>query len=227
MRTRRPGRLNRWLFAAACALVAVGAGVAVWAAFFSDHLAVRAVVVTGAERLSQQEIVGAAQVPMGASQLLVDTNRIADRVAGLREVRAVDVERVWPDEIAIRVSERQPAVQIPVGSSYLIADSQGVVFTTADSSTKGLATLQSQSRDAKVIAGALSVVASLDSTLAKRLEDVRADTYDSISLTLSKGVTIFWGSPEQNDLKNQVALALVKDGASSIDVSAPNHPVRK
>ncbi|GAB3912113.1 hypothetical protein GCM10027613_01260 [Microlunatus endophyticus] len=68
------------------------------------------------------------------------------------------------------------------------------------------------------------VVSALPASLQHKVERIRATTKDSITLELTDGDTVFWGSDEQSDLKAQVLVPLLKQKGTRYDVSAPGNP---
>ena len=67
-------------------------------------------------------------------------------------------------------------------------------------------------------------VAIIPLNLSKRI----IDSVDRITLTLTEGRTLVWGSAEESELKSQVAAALFASTEAEVyDVSAPRHPTTK
>ncbi len=73
---------------------------------------VKALVVTGVngplKRVSEPQVVGQAEFELGSNVFQVDLNAMRERVERLQWVRHAIVQRVLPDQIIIKVVEREP-----------------------------------------------------------------------------------------------------------------------
>jgi cell division protein FtsQ len=193
------------------------AGGVVWAAWSSPLLAVQTVTVKGTSRLSAAEILAAAQVPVGRSLLRVDPGRIRARVAALAAVRAVTVDRDWPHRLVITVTERQPVAAVRIGGAAELVDATGVAFATADPAPPGLLPL---------VLGA-AVWAELPAALRGAVRSIAAPSPSDVTLRLTGRRTVIWGDPGESARKLVVLRALMRERASTYDVSTPDVPVTK
>lgn len=223
-RSQRRRRWLRWLWLGL--VLAVLAGL-VYLVGFSPVLAVARVEISGTDVLSKKEVSQAAGVELGTPLVRVDAGGIAERVAGLPPVAEVSVTRQWPDQVTIAITERTSRLAIASGTGYLIADASGVVFDTATSRPKGLVLVEADPRDQQALADAGVVFSSLSEQTAKQVTAVLARGRDSLSLRLGNGARVFWGSAEQSELKSEVLDALLEQGGTVFDVSAPAHPTRR
>lgn len=223
-RSQRRRRWLRWLWLGL--VLAVLAGL-VYLVGFSPVLAVARVEISGTDVLSKKEVSQAAGVELGTPLVRVDVGGIAERVAGLPPVAEVSVTRQWPDQVTIAITERTSRLAIASGTGYLIADASGVVFDTATSRPKGLVLVEANPRDQQALADAGVVFSSLSEQTAKQVTAVLARGRDSLSLRLGNGARVFWGSAEQSELKSEVLDALLEQGGTVFDVSAPAHPTRR
>lgn len=218
----RTRRTRRW--AVLVALVVV-LGVGVWAVWFSPLLTVREVRVLGAVEVSADSVRSAAAVPVGVPLARVDSAGIVERVGALPRVASVEVRRGWPDVLVVVVTERVPLAVTRDGSAYTYLDASGARFGTLAARPRGLPLVTAASDPA--LASALGVCAALPGTLVPRVSTVTARTRDDVVLTLSDGTTVQWGSPDDSAHKAAVLLALLKVGATSYDVSAPDLPTTR
>ena len=115
-RTRRSGLL-RSLFAAGKTLVILalavaalgGGGLLGWRAFDNTgFLALREVVVEGNRVWDCKAVLEKAEVELGVKLPLVPASRIEAALRGLPGVAAVEVRRMWPSRLLIRITEQQP-----------------------------------------------------------------------------------------------------------------------
>lgn len=223
-RRRRELRRRRIRIVLALVLVAallIGGG---WLVGWSSVLAARTVKVVGVERLSQDEVVQAAQVPLGQPLARVDVDAIARRVAALRPVATVHVGRGWPQTVTIQVTERTAVFALTSGGAGQVVDASGIVFAPSGPHDKDLITAQTGSTDVQLLADVAVVIKALPPALKARTQSIRADTRDTIKVNLTKGDTVEWGSADESSLKGEVALALLKHKGSVYNVTVPAHP---
>jgi cell division septal protein FtsQ len=127
---RRLGRRARWvaaraapLGAALMGLGAVGLG-AVWLAT-SPRFAITEVAVTGASRLTPEEIVAASGIGPGTNLFRLDRAGVVARLEALPLVRRAEMVRRFPNQVTLAVEERRPFTLAHAGRLHWI-DEQGV-----------------------------------------------------------------------------------------------------
>lgn len=132
---RRLTRRARWLAARAVpiggallALLAAGLG-GVWL-FTSSRFAVTEVAVTGASRLTPEEIVAASGIGPGANLFRLDRAAVVARLEALPLVRRADLVRRFPNRVTLAVEERRPFTLAHAGRLHWI-DEQGVSLGAA------------------------------------------------------------------------------------------------
>lgn len=204
-------------------------GGTVWLVLFSSVLAVSGVQVTGTSVLSQAAVRRAAAVPIGGPLATADLGAVERRVRRLAAVKSVDVSRSWPDHVRVSVTERRVvAVVAPqqAGGGFRGTDDQGVLFRGYRTRPAGLPLLRTGARTGPAaLAEAARVAGSLPLPLAAKVASVSVDTVDTITLDLRSGRTVRWGSADQSAAKAQVLTVLLRQHASSYDVSVPGQPV--
>lgn len=205
----------------------VGGG---WLVRYSPVLDAQTVVVQRPTKglLSEKQVLAAAGVTLGRPVAEVDLDAVAGRVARLPEVAEVTVAQQFPHTIGITVTERSAAYALKAGSGYQLVDRHGVGFHQVSKVPKGLAAVTAKNADHNLRSGLADVAAALPDDLRSRLTRIEAPTRDQVTLILSGGVKVIWGSPADSDLKSQVAVVLlnVKD-VRTVDVSAPSHPTTR
>jgi cell division protein FtsQ len=221
--------LRRWLvwrYVIGSVLLVVLSVVGVWLVFFSSTLTVKHVDVQGESLLSQQQILTAAEVPMGAHLVQLDLGAIRTRVAGLAPVKRVDVSREWPDGVLIKVTERQPVAVVQIAGRYQAMDADGVLFRTyLHPPTTMPRVVSTATIGSDALAEAARVIAALPSGLAARVDHVGVRGIDQVTLTMRSGATVMWGSDAQSSLKAEVLVRLLAHPARLYDVSVPGQPV--
>ncbi|MFF3728915.1 cell division protein FtsQ/DivIB [Streptomyces sp. NPDC002476] len=229
----RPSRVR--LIVTGVLVLLLGSG-AVWALYGSPWLRVERVRTTGVGVLTPAEVEAVAAVPIGAPLISVDTDAIADRLRQkVRRIDSVDVVRSWPHGIGLKVTERQPVLLMKKGAKFVEVDAKGVRFATVDKAPRRVPILELTPRQSpglrrfgsdRLVREAVRVAGGLPGDVAKDTAVVRITSYDAISLELTRGRTVNWGSGEDGSVKAEVLTALMKAApeAGHFDVSAPTAP---
>src|SRR5262245_33127660 len=209
-------------------LTGLGVGalaLAVWAVFFSSWLATQRVDVSGATIVSDDDVVQAADVNLGTPLARVNLDAVRDRIEALPAVADVSVHRSWPHTLDISVTERTPLATVPQHGRWLAMDKDGVLFrpTSARDETLPVVVL-APAAVASARREVASVVDSLPSNLLSTTRRIKARSMDSITLTLTDGREIKWGSADDTDRKVEVLAILLGQHASVYDVSVPEQP---
>lgn len=226
----RRRRLLRRILLLFAVLAVVGA--AVWTVFFSSVLAVERVVISGLERLPEDEIVRLAAVPAGEPLAMVDADAISGRISENIQVEDAEVVRAWPRTIEITVTERQPVAWIDRDGQSWEVDRNGVVFYPTDQPGEAYPQLVLDSDDLPTLAAAAQVAADLgelDSQLLTSVVAIGATTRDSVDVQLTLDRNIVWGSADQPEEKLAALTALLglETDFAVYDVSAPTRPTTK
>ncbi|MFF4170316.1 cell division protein FtsQ/DivIB [Streptomyces sp. NPDC001744] len=234
-RNRRFRALRPRVVLAAAGLVAVATGT-LWALYGSSWFRVERVETSGTRVLTPARVEAVAAVPAGAPLVSVDTDAIEARIRrGLPRIGAVEVERDWPHGIVLKVTERQPVLLIEKGGKFTEVDSSGLRFATVATAPRGVPRLVLDASASpslrrfgadRLLREAVRVRGELPEEIAGDTRVVRVTSYDSVTLELSGGRTVFWGSGEHGPVKARVLAALLKAApkAGRFDVSAPTAP---
>ncbi|WP_160159419.1 cell division protein FtsQ/DivIB [Actinomyces culturomici] len=203
----------------------------VWALLFSPLLALDAnrITVTGAQDgvISASEATAAATPYVGTPLPRVPTSSIAAAIEKNPVVAGAAVTRRWPAGLGIALTLREAAMVEGSQGAYRLVDSGGVAFRTVAELPDGLpvVSLPAEEGRAEAAADALAVWNALGKVLQPQVALVSADG-KTLTLSLTNGATVKWGTNEDSALKAKVLEVLVAQrGASVYDVSAPAHPV--
>ncbi|MFF3579929.1 cell division protein FtsQ/DivIB [Streptomyces mirabilis] len=236
-RLRRLRRL-RMLIVLLVAVVLVTAA-ALWLLYGSSWLRAEKVSVSGVRVLTDRQVRDAADVAVGSPLISIDTDAIEARLRRkLPRIDSVDVVRSWPHGIGLKVVERTPVLILKNtgnGGKYLEVDAKGVRFATVSAAPRGVPTLElAVSKSAvlrrfpvdRLVREAVEVAGEIPAAVRRDTRIVKVRSYDSISLELSGGRSVEWGSGEKGRAKARTLTALMKaaPGARHFDVSAPIAP---
>ncbi|MCT4355231.1 FtsQ-type POTRA domain-containing protein [Streptomyces sp. Je 1-79] len=217
------------------ALVLIVAG-GVWALYGSTWFRVERVETSGTRVLTTREVEEVAAVPIGSPLVSVDMDAIEARlVRELPRIDTIEVVRSWPHGIGLKVTERKPVLVVEKGGKFTEVDSAGTRFATVDKAPSGVPELLLGAASApslrrfdedRLLVEAVGVTGELPREIARDTRVVKVASYDSITLELSEGRTVFWGSGEDGPVKARVLTALMKamPKAGHFDVSAPTAP---
>ncbi len=201
-------------------------GSAVWLVYFSQFLVARRVAVAGERQLQSDQIVAAAQVPMGIPLALQDVDAIARRATTLPAVHAASVSRTWPDTITVTVTERRPVLAVPQPDGFALVDNEGVAYAVSATLPAGVMLAEVNPSDRLLLQQVGSVAAALPGNLSRKVTALAATNTEQISLRLKSGVTVNWGNAVDSPLKADIVAALLKKNrrSAAIDVSSPHNP---
>lgn len=206
-------------------VVSVGLGLIL---YFTPLMSARSLVVTGTGAVTREEVVDTARVPLGTPLLQINTDMVADRVAGIRRVASARVQREYPSTLRITIVERIPVVVKDFPDGPHLFDRDGVDFATAPP-PPGLAYIDVDNpgpTDPPTNA-ALQVMTALRPEVAGQVSRIAAPSVASITLTLTDGRTVVWGTTDRTDEKAEKLSALLTQPGQTYDVSSPDLPTVK
>jgi cell division protein FtsQ len=228
--TKRLGRgavrgLKVLMWTALLSVVVVGLGLLL---YFTPIMSARNIVVTGLGAVSQEEVVTSAAVKSGTPLLQVDTDAVAERVAGIRRVASARVQRQYPSTLRITVIERVPVVVKDYPDGSHLFDKDGVDFATAPP-PPGVPYLETENPGPSDPAtkAALAVMTSLRPEVAGQVGRVSAPSVAAITLTLTDGRVVVWGTTDRTEEKALKLGALLTQPGRTYDVSSPDLPTVK
>lgn len=206
-------------------IAGLGLGLAL---YFTPAMSARNIVVTGIETVTREEVLDAAGVQLGTPLLQINTNQVADQVAAIRRVASARAQRQYPSALRITIVERVPVVvkDFPDGSHLF--DRDGVDFATAppppalpyiDVSHPGPIDPPTKA--------VLMVLLALRSEVVSQVARIAAPSVSSISLTLTDGRVVIWGSTDRTEEKAEKLAALLTQPGRTYDVSSPDLPTMK
>jgi cell division protein FtsQ len=209
-----------------------------WILFASPLLRVRSVEVTGARHTPSSDVAAAAELGPEDNLLLLSSDEVVERVGELPWVSSVEVDRMLPGTVRIRIEERRPALVLSLGAARWTIDAHGRVLDagTTNPDLPVLAGVQvgtvSPGVDLKTAeaTGAMRVWRLLPPNLRAEVDAIFAPTVERITVVLADGLQVRYGAPESMDAKNEVLRALLAqlkaEGsvADYVDIRVPARP---
>jgi len=207
------------------AIVGVGLGLIL---YFTPAMSARNIVVTGIGSVSREEVLDAARVRPGTPLLQINTNQVADRVAAIRRVASARVQRQYPSALRITVVERVPVAVKDFSDGPHLFDRDGVDFATAPPPPAlSYIDVGNPGPTDPPTKAALAVLLALRPEIVAQVGRIAAPSVASITLTLTDGRTVIWGTNERTEEKAEKLAALLTQPGRIYDVSSPDLPTVK
>jgi cell division protein FtsQ len=220
----RRRRLAAALLGAVVLLAVVGLGTRVL--LYDTGLAnVEEVTVTGLVTVPEQVVRDAAAVAPGGPLISADTAGIAERVAAVEGVAAVEVRRAWPHTVEIEVTERVPVALWETPQGLFEVDTTGLSYRLAPQPPPALPRLifSGIAPGDPATSAAIAVLRELTEPLRAQVATVDvAGTQVTLGLVDERSVR--WGDPERSADKVAVLGPLLGQPGSVYDVSSPDLP---
>jgi cell division protein FtsQ len=203
-------------------------------ATFSPLLAIQKISIIGTERLNPEELIAALQDELDTPLPLLNQDRIAASLAGFEVIESFSATAIPPNELQVRVSERQALCIVQFEGAPWLHDPAGVRLGPAEA-TDVLPTIVTSEnpKESDQFRFAVQVLLALPQELLGQVEIIEARSKDDVQMSLrgNLGQKIIWGDSSEAVLKSKVlqVLLLNNQGASSVtfDVSSPNAPVAR
>lgn len=217
--------LKVMMWSALVSVVVVGLGLLL---YFTPIMSVRNTVVTGVGVLTQDEVVTVAAVAPGTPLLQVDTDAVAERVAGIRRIASARVQRQYPSTLRITVVERVPVAVKDFPDGPHLFDRDGVDFAIGPP-PPGVPYLdvENPGPNDPPTRAALQVMTSLRAEVAAQVARVAAPSVAAITLQLVDGRQVVWGTTDRTEEKAAKLGALLTQPGRTYDVSSPDLPTVK
>jgi cell division protein FtsQ len=213
------------MWSALISVIVVGLGLLL---YFTPVMSARNIVVVGLGAVTQEEVTSAAGVAPGTPLLQIDTDTVAEKVAAIRRVASVRVQREYPSTLRVTVVERVPVVVKDYPDGPHLFDRDGVDFAIGvpPPGVPYLDTANPGPDDAPTKA-ALEVMTSLRPEVAAQVARVDAPSVAGITLQLTDGRQVIWGTTDRTEEKALTLGALLTQPGKTYDVSSPDLPTVK
>jgi cell division protein FtsQ len=196
--------------------------------YFTPAMSARSIIVTGIGAVTRDQVLDAAQVRLDTPLLQINTDQVADRVAAIRRVASARVQRQYPSALRITIVERVPVVVKEFPDGPHLYDRDGVDFATAPPppALPYIDVGHPGPTDPPTKA-ALAVLLALRPEVVAQVGRIAAPSVASITLTLTDGRTVIWGTNERTEEKAEKLAALLTQPGRIYDVSSPDLPTVK
>lgn len=217
--------LKLLLWAALVSVLAVSLGLVL---YFTPIMSARNVVVAGLAALPEDQVLAAAAVAPGTPLLQINTDAVAERVATIRRVASARVQRDYPSTLRITVVERVPVVVKDYPDGPHLFDRDGVDFATEPPPpTLPYLDADNPGPNDPATQAALEVMMALPPDVVGQVGRVAAPSVASITLTLTDGRVVVWGTTDRTKEKALKLAALLTQPGRTYDVSSPDLPTVK
>lgn len=222
--TYRRRRFMGILVSALTVLVLGGAAVVLWG---TSLLGLRAVSVSASAGDLPPDLAGqirdAVQIADGTPLISIDLDAVTARVEAVPGVADAAVTRHWPGTLDVVATARVPVAVVAANSSWYLLDATGYPYQQVAVRPSGLISLRLAtpgSTDAATLAG-LQVVQALPIGALPPIASVTARSAYDITIELTDGRSVQWGSPADSARKAQVLPPLLAQPGTSFDISDP------
>lgn len=230
-REQQLGRRRRTVTVVGIVLFAV----AFWAIERSDLVGLESIEVTGTDRLTEAEVLEAADLELGTSTLRLGLASVEERVTQLPLVRDTTARRLDPLTVRIEVIERVPVLVARGGGEEVLVDRTGVVIATGAVGGLPVVALPEappeegeRAADSAPLGQAVRTWQQLSGPLRTEVVTYDARRSEDLDLQLRSGVTVRFGRADRIDEKVRALGVVLEDLEStevtSVDVRAPARP---
>lgn len=209
-----------WLSSIGAIVVLIGGSVA---AAYSPFFAVERITVVGATTLDPATVEAALGEQIGTPLASVSSSEVKAALLAFPLIETYALEARPPHDLTVRIVERTPIGVIRSDAGYTLVDAAGVALSTTTDQPAGQPLLEiTGGIGSAAFESAGLVVRSLPADLRAQMTGVSASTADDVTLSLSSGLTVVWGSAEESALKALVLekALTAKPDASTVDVSS-------
>ena len=133
-RTRRSRAGQRrlrfmWVLGVIGLMTMGGWGYVKMAPMVSAWTTLQQITVLGLDRIRREEVVGLLNLPDGVSLVGLDTDPLIEQLKRHPWISAASVERVFPDTLAIKITERQPVAILQSPQGVHLLDIEGYLLS--------------------------------------------------------------------------------------------------
>lgn len=170
----------------------------------SSLFEVKSIVVQGNNHLASDKIVSVSGITPGTNIFKLELAGAKENLKVLPMLKSVEMSRVLPSRVVIRVQERQPVALVPVPDGFLEVDEEGVYLQKGSISESGLPVVTGITAAVSVpgqvvrgekLAVSLDVISELPEPLLKELSEINIDAQGRAVFYTMDGVQCRLGRP--------------------------------
>lgn len=173
-------------------------------ALFSPLLDVDHIEVTGAERLTVEELLGASGLERGDRMVELDLAEARAALRALPGVRSAHLTREWPGTLRVVVAEEQPVAVVVSGGTRVVVSSTGRILEHDPAAAEGLVPVEVEAfepvEDGRAVPEDVLAAALLVHRMAEPVRSqvavARVARSGELSVELTDGATIRFGPVE-------------------------------
>jgi cell division protein FtsQ len=212
------------LFVVAAAVVV--AVLVTWLVAFSSVFGVRTITVHGTHSLTAAQVRTAADIGHGRPLVRVDTAAATRRIEKLADIESAQVSTSFPSTVVITVVEREAVGYVRTDGRTMLVDRTGDQYRAVAKAPAGLPKfVVPAGTSARTTGGAVATVAAaLSADLRTKVSSIQALDPSAITLVLTHGRLVHWGSAARSTDKARVLPVLLQHDATQIDVTDPDQP---
>ena len=185
----------------------------------------------GGPWVDQAAVLALASTQEGTALLRVDTGAIQEQLQALPGVAQANVQRAFPRGLTLEITPREGVALVRLDdASVQLVGGDGVVITTMEEAAAPgelpVLTVDMAMPDAgTAVNEALTVLATMPTELRAQVAEAGATGPRTVTLVLTDGAEVVWGSAQEAELKAAVLATLLPVGADHYDVSEPKTPI--
>jgi cell division septal protein FtsQ len=184
----------------------------------SPYFEIKVIRVEGTNRLSREKILKWADIPSGQSIFQLNSRRIVQKISSSSLVKRVEVKRILPSTVLIRVEERMPFVYLFQKDSLYEVDDEGVVLgrgkRTTDLPMMVGSGWSSRPEKIKLVVRILHAAEELELSFSK----IKMDNKGSMVGYLKNGPIIYLGESPHLAYLSYLPLVLAAKGSKGRDI---------
>ncbi len=210
--------------------------------YFTGIFYVKEIEVTGCNHLNPDYIRALSGISTETRFFGVNGGEVEKALKSEFWVESVTIKRKLPLKLILQVKERTPWASVTMIGRLFSVDSSGIVLEELPAPDPALPMIlglssrpvtPGDSVDDEIFATCRGVLQSLPQALHARFASLASTPSREVTLVTLEGMQIIYGTPTDEQTKNEAIRALLQDpavdlaGLEYLDVSVPDHPVIK
>ncbi|MGX1931503.1 FtsQ-type POTRA domain-containing protein [Microbacterium resistens] len=195
---------------------------------YSPLFALEKITVVGTHALNPEEVAEALSGQKGTPLALISSSEVKEALVAFPLIETYQLEAKPPHELTVRIVERTPVGVVSSEAGFTVVDGAGIALSTTTERPPGYALIEVEGgTGSKPFTAAGTVMRALPEELRGQVEKVTASSVDDVTLALSSGATVVWGSAEDSGRKALILSKLMaaQPERALYDVSSPDAAV--